>query len=141
MTAPAVDVTAGTWHDQAPAVAAEAANRLRLREGDPDRDLTGRAQAAMRAIDGHLQLRPAASRMSYPLSDTDLVWTYPAGTAPPDVLEAAVQLCTDLFRRKDAAFGVLNAPSLSGEPVRVSRDQLAGVESLLARYVEGWGFA
>jgi hypothetical protein len=141
VTAPAVDATAGTWHDQAPAVAAEAASRLRLTSRDPDRDLTGRARAAMRAIDGRLDLRASAGRLSYPVSDVAVAWTYPVGGTPPDVLEAAVQLCMDLYRRKDAAFGVLNAPSLSGEPVRISRDQLAGVESLLAPYVEGWGFA
>jgi hypothetical protein len=137
----AVDATAGSWHDQAPAVAVEAANRLRLRETDPDRDLTGRARAAMRAVDMRLQLRASTGRLSYPVSDTGVVWTYPAGAVPPDVLEAAVQVCMDLYRRKDAAFGVLNAPSLSGEPVRISRDQLAGAETLLEPYVEGWGFA
>jgi hypothetical protein len=141
VTAPAVDATAGTWHDQAPAVAEEAANRLRLTVTDPDRDLTGRARAAMAAIDARLQLRASAGRMSYPLSDVDVVWTYPADAAPPDVLEAAVQVCMDLYHRKDAKFGVLNASSLTGEPVRVSRDQLAGVGTLLDPYVEGWGFA
>jgi hypothetical protein len=142
VTAPAVDATAGTWHDQAPAVAAEAASRLRLTAQDPDRGrLEGQARAAMRAIDNRLDLRPATARMSYPLGDADVVWTYPAGGAPPDVVESAVQVAIDLLRRKDAPFGVLNAPSLSGEPVRISRDQLAGVELLLLPYVEGWGFA
>jgi hypothetical protein len=137
-----VDSTAGTWHDQAPAVATEARNRLRLREADPD---WGRAEpqarAALRMIDSRLQLRPASTRLSYPLGDVDVVWTYPADGAPPDVLEAAVVVTIDLLRRKDAPFGVLNASSLTGEPVRISRDQLAGAETLLEPYVEGWGFA
>lgn len=141
MSAPTVDVTAGTWHDQAPAVAVEAANRLRLKASDPDRDLEARARAAMRAVDNRLDLRASAGRLSYPLSDVDVVWTYPADGAPADVLEAAVQLTMDLLHRKDAKFGVLNSPSLSGEPVRVSRDQLAGVATLLDPYVEGWGIA
>jgi hypothetical protein len=79
--------------------------------------------------------------MSYPVSDVDVVWTYPADGAPPDVVEAATQLTVDLYRRKDAAFGVLNAASVTGEPVRISRDQLAGVQSLLDLYVESWGLA
>lgn len=142
MTAPAVDATAGTWHDQAPAVATEARNRLRIREGDPDWGRTeDQARAAIRAIDARLGLRPASTRMSYPLSDVDMVWTYPDGGAPADVVEAAVVVTMDLLRRKDAPFGVLNASSLTGEPVRISRDQLAGAGSLLDPYVEGWGFA
>lgn len=136
-----MDPIAGTWHEQAPAVAEEAANRLRLKESDVDRDLEPRARAAMRAVDGRLQLRASTGRLSYPLSDIDVVWTYPVDGAPPDVVEAATQLTMDLYHRKDSKFGVLNAPSLTGEPVRVSRDQLAGVQTLLDPYVEGWGFA
>jgi hypothetical protein len=137
-----VDATAGTWHDQAPAVATEAANRLRLKESDPDRGrLEAQARAACRAIDGRLGLLASATRMSYPVSDVDVVWTYPADGAPEDVVEAATQLTVDLYRRKDAAFGVLNAASVTGEPVRISRDQLAGVQSLLDLYVESWGLA
>lgn len=142
MSAPAVDATAGTWHDQAPAVAVEAANRLRLKATDPDRGrLEGQARAACRAVDSRLGLLPATGRLSYPLSDADVVWTYPADGAPDDVLEAATQLTVDLYRRKDAAFGVLNAATVTGEPVRISRDQLAGVQSLLDPYVESWGMA
>ncbi len=137
-----MDATAGTWHDQAPAVAAEAANRLRLRESDPDWGrVEAQARAAMRAIDSRLCLRPATTRLSYPLSDVDVAWTYADGEQPPDVTEAAVVATMDLLRRKDAPFGVLNAASLTGEPVRISRDQLAGAMSLLEPYVEGWGFA
>lgn len=137
-----MDATAGTWHDQVTAVADEARNRLRIKETDVDWGRAeGQARAAMRAIDHRLDLRPATARLSYQLGDVDLVWTYPADGAPPDVVEAAVVATMDLLRRKDAPFGVLNASSVTAEPVRISRDILAGAESLLQPYVEGWGFA
>lgn len=141
MTAPA-DATAGTWHDQAPAVADAAGNLLRLSATDRDRErLEPLALAAMGAIDQRLQLRPlTGSRAVYWRGGFDVV-TYLDGEQPPDVVNAAVQLTAELFRRPDAPFGVLNVASPTGEPVRVSRDQLAGVESALQPYVEGFGFA
>lgn len=109
---------------------------------DRDRDrLQPLALAAIGAIDQRLQLRPLpGGRAVYSRGGFDVV-TYLDGEQPPDVVNAAVQLTTELFRRPDAPFGVLNTSSPTGEPVRVSRDQLAGVETLLAPYVEGWGFA
>lgn len=135
-------ITAGTWHDHAPAVADAARQRLRLAEEDPDvAQLEGMARAAARAIDQRLALQPATGRMAYPLSDTYAVVTFHRDAVPEDVVEAATQLTVELLRRRDAPFGVLDAHSPTGEPVRVSRDQLAGVESLLLPYVEGWGIA
>ncbi len=135
--------TAGTWHDLAPAVAEEVREHL-LRLPADDRDvprLEPIARAAMRAIDQRLSLQPASGRWFYAVSDVDVVTCYGPATVPPDVLEAARQLTSELYRRKDAPFGISNAWSPSGEPLRISRDQLAGVESLLLPYVEGWGVA
>ena len=135
--------TVGTWHDQAPAVAEAAGNLLRLSGGDEDRQrLEPLALSAMSAIDQRLQLLPLGdgSRIAY-LRGGVAVVTYVDGEQPPDVTNAAVQLTSELFQRKDATFGVLNMTSPSGEPVRVSRDQMAGVESMLQPYVEGFGFA
>jgi hypothetical protein len=140
MTEP-VDPTAGTWHDQAPAVATAAATALRLKATDPDRDrLEPLARAAMRAIDLRLDLRAVATRMVYLDGGAEVI-TYATDDAPADVVEAAHQVTRDLFRRKDAPFGVLNAWSQTGEAIRISRDQLAGVDSLLQPHIEGWGIA
>lgn len=136
------DGTSGSWHDLAPDVADAARIRLRLTEQDPDTAaLEGHARAAMRAIDERLALQPATGRSSYPVSDTYAVVTYAPGRVPADVLEAARQLTVELARRVDAPFGVTSAVGITGEPVRVSRDQLAGVDTLLLPHVEGWGLA
>lgn len=135
----ALPATAGTWHDQAPAVAAAARESMRVAENDPDAPrLPRHAAAACSAIDQRLQLLPVAGRMTYDLAGVPVV-TYPAGEAPPDVLEAAVQLTMGLFHRKDAPLGVLTQ-GMAGLSY-VSRDQLAQVQSLLDPYVEGWGLA
>jgi hypothetical protein len=139
---PLTDATAGTWHDHAPAVAESARVRLRLREDDPDaRELEDLARAAMRAIDERLALRAATGRYSYPVSDSWALVTYGPDGVPADVLEAARQLTVELLRRRDAPFGVLDAHSPTGEAVRVSADQLRGVQSLLEPHMEGWGIA
>lgn len=135
----ALPATAGTWHDQAPAVADAALEALRLSGSDPDAGrLPMKAAAACSAIDQRLQLLPVAGRMVYDLAGVPVV-TYPSGGAPPDVLEAAVQVTVGLFQRKDAPLGVLTN-GMAG-PTYVSRDQLAQVQSLLDPYVEGWGMA
>ena len=132
---------AGTWHDQAPEIAELARGLLRLNAADPDAvRLPGCALAACSAIDHRLNLLPGTDRPE--LTVGGHTWsTYAVDDAPPDVVTAAVQLTGELFRRKDAPFGVLNAASANAVPMYVSRDQLAGVDSLLAPYVEGWGFA
>lgn len=141
MTAPA-EATAGTWHDQAPAMADAARTLLRLGPADPDLPrLEGCARAACTAIDQRLQLRMmVGSRAAYRVGGLDVV-TYLDGDVPPDVWTAAIQLTAEEFRRKDAPFGIASGFSPTGEAVRISSDHLAGVASLLAPYVEGWGFA
>lgn len=140
--------TAGTWHDQAPAVAAAAAEELRIGTDHPDRARFDRlALVACAAIDLRLELRPATGRMSYPISDTWAVVSYASAEAPgmahapADVTQAAVQLTEELYRRKDAPFGISNAWSPTGEALRISRDQLAGVEPMLGPHIEGWGLS
>lgn len=131
--------TAGTWHDQAPAVAGAALDTLRLTDSDPDADrVAAKVAAAFSAIDQRLELCPVAGRMVYDVAGVSVV-TYPSGGAPPDVVEAAVQLAVALYRRKDAPFGVVTQGM--AEPVYISRDQLAQVDSLLAPWREGFGLA
>ncbi len=138
MTEPALT---GTWHDQAPAIADAARGLLRLAGNDPDAPrLPGCARAACSAIDHRLNLRQHTNRLQLTVGGSTW-WTYAVDDAPADVLTAAEQLAAELFRRKDAPFGILNAASANAVPMYVSRDVLIGVDSLLAPYVEGWGFA
>jgi len=131
----------GTWHDQVPAIADAARILLRLNAADPDAPrLTGCAAAACNAIDHRLLLKEHPDRLLLTRGG-HCWWTYADGDAPADVVTAAEQLTGELFRRKDAPFGVLNAASANAVPMYVSRDQMAGVDSLLAPYVESWGFA
>jgi hypothetical protein len=131
----------GTWHDQAPAIADAARTLLRLNAADPDVPrLAGCARAACSAIDHWTNLCEHADRLSMTVGGQTW-WTWADGDAPPDAVTAAEQLCAELFRRKDAPFGVLNASSANAVPMYVSRDQLAGVLTLIAPYREGWGFA
>lgn len=144
MTDPLVTVpeaVAGSWHDAIPDIAARAVTQLRLAGGDMDAGLiASKAPAACMAIDQRLDLRAVAGRVTYTIGGVTVV-SYATGDAPGDVLEAAVQLTVELYRRKDAAFGVLGAWLQSGEAVRVSADQLRGIDSLLAPWVEGVGVA
>jgi hypothetical protein len=134
-------IETGTWHDQAPEIAEAARGMLRLAADDRD---IGRlelcARGALTMIDHRLLLRTHPDRPQ--LTVGGLTWnTYAVEDVPADVLSAAIQLTGEEFRRKDAPFGVLNAASANAVPMYVSRDRLAGVDSLLAPYVEGFGFA
>lgn len=132
--------TSGTWHDQAPDVAAAAAESLRIGGADPDMPRLQRlALTACAAVDMRLELQPATGRMSYPLSSTWAVITYAPDDVPADVFQAAVQLCAELSQRP--LFGISNAWSPTGEALRISRDHLAGVEPLLGPHIESWGVA
>lgn len=146
MTEPLVEVpaaVAGSWHDAIPAIAAAAIAQLRLTGGDVDAPrIAGKAPAACAAIDGYLDLRrfdaylaPIPGRVTYTYGGAE-VTAYAADEAPPDVLDAAVQVTIELYRRKDASFGVLTS---GVEPVRISADVLRGVASLLDPWREGWG--
>jgi hypothetical protein len=134
-------VETGTWHDQAPEIAEAARAMLRLNASDPDRPrLDGCARSACTMIDHRLGLLEHTDRLQLTVGGITW-WTYAVDDAPADVVAAAVQLSGELFRRKDAPFGILNATSANAVPMYVSRDQLAGVDSLLAPHVESWGFA
>jgi|SRR3954466_6477943 predicted aminopeptidase len=55
---------------------------------------------------------------------------------PSPITNALVLVTVELYRRKDAAFGVLNTYA-SGDfgPVRISTDWLKGVESMVHPYM------
>jgi hypothetical protein len=131
----------GSWHDQAPDIAGAARTLLRLNVADPDLSrLAGNARAACSVIDHWTNLLPGTDRVQLTVG-WETWWSWAVDDAPADAVTAAEQLTAELFRRKDAPFGVLNAASANAVPMYVSRDQLAGVLSLIAPYREGWGFA
>lgn len=132
----------GSWHEAHAEIAAGALAQLRVGGEDQDAGrMASKVPAALIAIDLDLELRAVAGRIAYEVQPGHTIVTFPVGFVPASILEAAVQLTVELYRRKDASFGVLNAWSPTGEALRISRDQLAGVDSLLAPFREGWGFA
>lgn len=99
------------------------------------------ADAAMRSMGMSTadQHRPDVEHAAS--SAIDLVQRYLGNDELPDVLpspifDALVIVTVELYRRKDAAFGVLNTyTSADFGPVRVSTDWLKGVESLLLPFM------
>jgi hypothetical protein len=119
-------VTAPVPDPRVEPVAQEALSVLRLTDADVDADRMRRHAATIWAlIDGHLD-------REVPL---------PLEALPGPVFDAAVQATAELYRRKDAPFGVVGAWGTDGEAIRVARDPLTGVESMLAPYKTGWGIA
>lgn len=115
-----------SWTDEAFDVHDRALSVLRLDADDVDADRVGQlVEVAVQLVAQHLgQAAP---------------WT--PGNVPAPVLEAATTVTIELYRRKDAPFGVLNAWGADGSSVRVARDPLAGVTHLLDPYRERWGIA
>jgi hypothetical protein len=131
----------GTWHESHAEITAGALAQLRVAGHDMDAErIAGKVPQACRDIDTHLELRPLEGRVQYRSGGIPVV-TYAPGDAPATIVEAAVTLTVELYRRKDAAFGVLDAWSQTGEAVRIGADHLRGVASLLLPYREGWGIA
>lgn len=60
-------------------------------------------------------------------------------TVPPPVEDAAVMLTVELYRRKDAPFGVTDAWSVDGASIRLSADVMRSVRSTLAPYRSRFG--
>jgi hypothetical protein len=57
------------------------------------------------------------------------------------VTDAVVTLTVELYRRKDAPFGVTDSWSVDGAVLRLSSDVFRGVRSQLAKYRDRWGVA
>jgi hypothetical protein len=132
------EAVVGSWHDAAPTIASGALEQLRLGETDRDAARVARkALAACSMIDEHLELRPVLGRVYYTVGGRNVI-AYATGDAPPQVLEAAVELTVELYTRKDATLGVLGS---GPDAVRLSSDHLAGVRSTLAPFVEGFAIA
>lgn len=105
------------------ATAARAVLRMDAADQDADRVLEA-AASAVALVDNYLD------RAEDPI----------VPPAPQPVTDAAVQVTVELYRRKDAPFGVLNSWSDSDiGPVRIGTDVLKGVESLLSPYAHRYG--
>jgi hypothetical protein len=109
-----------TWTTPA-AIAAAAMAQLGLSSADPDAaSVTTAATSAILLVDGYL-------------GTPDMAFPEPA---PQPIIDATVGITVEVYRRKDAAYGVLN--TWSGPdfgPVRISTDWLKGWESVLHPYM------
>lgn len=119
-TTPGFDVPA--WGNPT-AIAAAAMGVLDLQPGDPAQpQVENAATVALLLVDEYL-------------GTPDIAWPDPT-KAPAPVLEATVLATVELYRRKDATFGVLNTwSSADFGPVRIGSDWLKAVESLLHPYM------
>lgn len=117
---PSLDTPA--WLD--PEVGDQALATMHIKATDPDADVirSGVAVAAQ-LIDTYVGVG------SMPLDPG-------TGLAPASVQTATLIVGVEMYRRRDAAFGVLNAFAQSDfGPVRISTDWLKGVESILRPYM------
>lgn len=98
---------------------------MRLAPTDPDASrVTECAAAALEMVEGYLD------------RDTDPL----VEPAPQALVNGCVYATVEIYRRKDAPFGVLNSWSDSDlGPVRISNDWLKSVEYLLAPYRASFG--
>jgi len=104
------------------AVAQSALELLRLTSADIDADrMLAMADTATTLIDAELD---------YAVSPTEI---------PGAVFDAAVNLTVELYRRKDAPFGVLDSWSVDGAAIRLSADVMRGTRKMLAPFVSRWG--
>jgi hypothetical protein len=113
-----------SWADPAD-IAAKALAVMRLDPADVDAArVESAAVSAMQLVDDYMDR-----------ADDPLVLP-----TPQPVEDATVQVTIELFRRKDAPFGVLNTWSESDVgPVRIGTDPMKGVEMLLAPYAHRYG--
>jgi len=103
------------------AIAAAAMQQLGLGPTDPDAArVTTAATSAILLVDGYLGI-------------PEQPWPTPT---PQPIIDATVGITVESYRRKDAAFGVLNTwASADFGPVRISTDWLKGWESVLHPYM------
>jgi hypothetical protein len=126
-TAPTFTVPA--WCD-APVVYADALGVLRLNASDPDAArLAEHVNVAAALVDAWLD-RPAEDPLP-PVSDTEPM--------NPLARYGCTNVTIELYRRKDAPFGVLNAWSPDELVTRINTDPIRGSFHILLPLKGGWG--
>jgi hypothetical protein len=120
MTEPWPGYVLPTWTSpEAIATAARAALDMAAGDADATRVLSA-ATSAILLVDEYLGVPEEA---------------WPAPTPQP-ILDATTLVAVELYRRKDATFGVLNTwTGADFGPVRISTDWLKGVEAILHPYM------
>lgn len=123
---PGPSLTTPAWLD--PTVADQAMATMHLKADDPDAAVVATGvQVAAQLIDTYVGVG------SMPVRGGE---GEDAGLAPEPVQQAVLIVGVEMYRRRDAAFGVLNAYNQSDfGPVRISTDWLKGVESILRPYM------
>jgi hypothetical protein len=61
------------------------------------------------------------------------------GVPPEDLRFAHAHVTVELYRRKDAPFGVLDAWSPDSGATRIGSDPLSGVKTMITPYKNRWG--
>jgi hypothetical protein len=118
---PGPSVSTPEWLD--PTLPDQVLAAMHLKPTDPDADVAkAGAEVAAQLIDTYVGVG------SMP--------TGADGLAPAPVQSATLIVGVEMYRRRDAAFGVLNAYAQSDfGPVRISTDWLKGVESIIRPYM------
>lgn len=127
--APGPSIDTPSWLD--PSVADQAMDTMHLRQDDPDAAVvkTG-VEVAAQLIDTYVGVG------NMPTVPPDPANPDAPALAPAPVQTAVLIVGIEMYRRRDAAFGVLNAFAQSDfGPVRISTDWLKGVESILRPYM------
>lgn len=73
--------------------------------------------------------------------DPPVPWVDDPEKWPAAIIDAAVTVTNELYRRKDAPFGLTEAWGDDGVRSRISSDPLAGVRHLLDPHKQRWGIA
>jgi hypothetical protein len=126
VTLPGPSLTTPTWLD--PTVGDQALATMHLKADDPDAEVVKAGVAvAAQLVDTYVGVG------SMPTREPD---GEGRALAPEPVQTAVLIVGVEMYRRRDAAFGVLNAFAQSDfGPVRISTDWLKGVESILRPYM------
>lgn len=83
----------------------------------------------------------AAAQTAEELLDKFVDAPEPLPTITPAMLTGAVDLTVEIYRRKDAPFGVLNAWAVDDIPIRIGSEILRGVRGIVGHTRQRWGVA
>jgi hypothetical protein len=73
------------------------------------------------------------------LVDAELDYAVAPTTVPRAVIDAAVNLTIELYRRKDAPFGITDSWTVDGASIRLSNDVMRTTRSMLTKHKKRFG--